>query len=183
MRATLVLLILLLGQPALSYCVHAPSSASSSRHRRPLPALHATPDLNRRPANPTAACGAAVGAIPRGGGTTAAEAVPSPRARLSASLPCGDELDKKILKLSLPAVCNFLILPLTQATDLFWVGRIGDAMALAAQAAANQARDPTDRGVAPRRGLWAPRRCIPIDRDEGPAGTVRGWLTVLAPNH
>ncbi|KAL3892942.1 MAG: hypothetical protein SGPRY_014631, partial [Prymnesium sp.] len=55
------------------------------------------------------------------------------------ALPCGDELDKRIFSLALPAVANFMILPLTGATDLFWVGRMGDALALAGQAAANQA--------------------------------------------
>ena len=53
-------------------------------------------------------------------------------------MPCGDALDRRIVTLSIPAIANFLILPLTGATDLFWVGRMGEALALAGQAAANQ---------------------------------------------
>ena len=53
-------------------------------------------------------------------------------------LPCGDQLDMRILKLAVPAVCNFLILPLVGAVDTFWVGRMGNALSLAGQGAANQ---------------------------------------------
>ena len=52
--------------------------------------------------------------------------------------PCGDALDKKIVALAVPAIVNFLVLPITQAVDLFWVGRMGEALATAGQAAANQ---------------------------------------------
>jgi len=52
--------------------------------------------------------------------------------------PCGDELDRKIIKISLPAILNFAINPLVGAIDLFWVGRMGNALAIAGQAAANQ---------------------------------------------
>uniref|UniRef100_A0A7S4F219 Multidrug and toxic compound extrusion protein n=1 Tax=Chrysotila carterae TaxID=13221 RepID=A0A7S4F219_CHRCT len=52
--------------------------------------------------------------------------------------PCGDALDRRILSLSAPAIVNFLILPVTQSVDLFWVGRMGTALATAGQAAANQ---------------------------------------------
>ena len=38
----------------------------------------------------------------------------------------------------MPAIVNFLVLPITQAVDLFWVGRMGEALATAGQAAANQ---------------------------------------------
>ena len=54
------------------------------------------------------------------------------------TLPCGDELDKRILTLALPAVANFMILPLVGAVDTFWVGRMGNALSLAGQGAANQ---------------------------------------------
>lgn len=37
-----------------------------------------------------------------------------------------------------PAMVNFLILPLTGAVDLFWIGKIGSALANAGQAAADQ---------------------------------------------
>jgi multidrug resistance protein, MATE family len=53
-------------------------------------------------------------------------------------LPCGDQLDMRIIKLAVPAVCNFLILPLVGAVDTFWVGRMGNALSLAGQGAANQ---------------------------------------------
>ena len=62
---------------------------------------------------------------------------PSAPAKLP-TWPCGDELDRRIASLSLPAVVSFMILPIAQATDLFWVGRMGEALAVAGQAAANQ---------------------------------------------
>ena len=53
-------------------------------------------------------------------------------------LPRNDETDKLIMKLFVPAVLNFLIIPLVGIVVVFWVGRMGDAVALAAQGAANQ---------------------------------------------
>eukprot|EP00537_Pseudo-nitzschia_pungens_P008205 CAMPEP_0172363184 /NCGR_PEP_ID=MMETSP1060-20121228/6614_1 /TAXON_ID=37318 /ORGANISM="Pseudo-nitzschia pungens, Strain cf. cingulata" /LENGTH=656 /DNA_ID=CAMNT_0013085871 /DNA_START=264 /DNA_END=2234 /DNA_ORIENTATION=+ len=50
-----------------------------------------------------------------------------------------DELDKLILKTSVPAVMNLMVVPLVNSVDTFWVGRLGVAMALAGQSAANQA--------------------------------------------
>jgi MatE len=47
-------------------------------------------------------------------------------------------LDLTILKLYLPAVLNFMILPLVGAVDTFFVGRMNNALALAGQGAANQ---------------------------------------------
>eukprot|EP00586_Coscinodiscus_wailesii_P005990 CAMPEP_0172489680 /NCGR_PEP_ID=MMETSP1066-20121228/19853_1 /TAXON_ID=671091 /ORGANISM="Coscinodiscus wailesii, Strain CCMP2513" /LENGTH=435 /DNA_ID=CAMNT_0013257725 /DNA_START=28 /DNA_END=1332 /DNA_ORIENTATION=- len=52
--------------------------------------------------------------------------------------PCGDELDKRISKIAVPCIANFAINPLVGAVDLFWVGRMGNALAIAGQAAANQ---------------------------------------------
>jgi len=52
--------------------------------------------------------------------------------------PCGDVLDQRIFALALPAILNFLILPLTGTIDLFFIGRLGSALATAGQAAANQ---------------------------------------------
>ena len=52
--------------------------------------------------------------------------------------PCGDELDRRLIILSLPVIANFAIGPLIGAVDLFWVNRMGDALAVAGQAAANQ---------------------------------------------
>ena len=50
----------------------------------------------------------------------------------------GDALDKRSGALTLPAVGNFLVLPVTQAVDCYWVGRMGEALATAGQAATNQ---------------------------------------------
>ena len=52
--------------------------------------------------------------------------------------PCGDALDRKIIDIALPAVANFMILPLVGAVDTLWVGRMGNALSLAGQGAANQ---------------------------------------------
>ncbi|GMI48936.1 hypothetical protein TrCOL_g8801 [Triparma columacea] len=52
--------------------------------------------------------------------------------------PRGDKLDKSILLISLPAILNFAINPLIGAIDLFWVGRMSNALSLAGQSAANQ---------------------------------------------
>ena len=62
-------------------------------------------------------------------------AAASPRIQ---SLPCGDDLDSRIWKLALPAFINFLILPVTGAVDLFFIGKLGSALATAGQSAANQ---------------------------------------------
>lgn len=53
-------------------------------------------------------------------------------------LPRGDALDGRIVKLAVPAVANFVILPLVGTVDTFFVGQLGDAQALAALGAANQ---------------------------------------------
>ncbi|GKY91730.1 hypothetical protein MPSEU_000144800 [Mayamaea pseudoterrestris] len=52
--------------------------------------------------------------------------------------PCGDALDRRLIKVSLPVIANFAINPLIGAVDLFWVNRMGIALAVAGQAAANQ---------------------------------------------
>eukprot|EP00594_Rhizosolenia_setigera_P006931 CAMPEP_0178950594 /NCGR_PEP_ID=MMETSP0789-20121207/6743_1 /TAXON_ID=3005 /ORGANISM="Rhizosolenia setigera, Strain CCMP 1694" /LENGTH=614 /DNA_ID=CAMNT_0020631345 /DNA_START=369 /DNA_END=2213 /DNA_ORIENTATION=+ len=52
--------------------------------------------------------------------------------------PSNDALDKRIYKIALPCIANFAINPLIGAVDLFWVGRMGNALAIAGQAAANQ---------------------------------------------
>ena len=53
-------------------------------------------------------------------------------------LPNLDEVDKSIVATLLPLSLVFAIFPLTQALDLFWVNRLGDTLAVAGQAAANQ---------------------------------------------
>lgn len=52
--------------------------------------------------------------------------------------PCGDELDKRLLKIAIPMTITFLVTPLMGAIDLFWVNRMGNALAVAGQAASNQ---------------------------------------------
>jgi len=52
--------------------------------------------------------------------------------------PCGDDLDKKLIKIALPCIANFAINPLVGAVDLFWINRMGSTLAVAGQAAANQ---------------------------------------------
>lgn len=52
--------------------------------------------------------------------------------------PCGDELDQMLIKISLPCIANFAINPLVGAVDLFWINRMGNTLAVAGQAAANQ---------------------------------------------
>lgn len=52
--------------------------------------------------------------------------------------PQNDDLDKRMIKIALPCIANFAINPLIGAVDLFWVNRMGNALAVAGQAAANQ---------------------------------------------
>lgn len=53
-------------------------------------------------------------------------------------IPKGDELDRKIMGLWVPAIANFLLIPLVGAADVFWVGRMGEVTSLAAQGAADR---------------------------------------------
>jgi hypothetical protein len=52
--------------------------------------------------------------------------------------PCFDELDARLIRIALPIIANFAISPLIGAVDLFWINRMGNALAVAGQAAANQ---------------------------------------------
>jgi len=52
--------------------------------------------------------------------------------------PCMDDLDKSLIKISLPVIANFAIAPLVGAVDLFFINRMGNALAVAGQSAANQ---------------------------------------------
>ena len=52
--------------------------------------------------------------------------------------PSGDALDRRLVTISLPVIANFAIGPLIGAVDLFWVNQMGNALAVAGQAAANQ---------------------------------------------
>ena len=51
----------------------------------------------------------------------------------------GDDLDKQILGTAIPSMINLAVVPVVNSVDTFWVGRLGSALALAGQAAANQA--------------------------------------------
>jgi putative MATE family efflux protein len=50
-----------------------------------------------------------------------------------------DETDKTILKAALPSMLNMAVVPIVNAVDTLYVGRLGITLALAGQAAANQA--------------------------------------------
>lgn len=50
----------------------------------------------------------------------------------------GDELDRKILSTALPTMLNLMVVPLVNAVDTYYVGRLSDPLQLAGQAAANQ---------------------------------------------
>ena len=56
----------------------------------------------------------------------------------SSNKPNFDELDIKILSTALPSMLNLMVVPLVNAVDTFYVGRLRDPLALAAQSAANQ---------------------------------------------
>ena len=63
-----------------------------------------------------------------------------PRSRASAAIPKGDALDATIAKTAVPSIANLAVIPLVGAVDTFFIGRMGNALALAGQGAANQAR-------------------------------------------
>ena len=60
------------------------------------------------------------------------------KCRLRASMPRNDATDTLIVKTAIPSMINLAVVPLVNAVDTFWVGRMGIALALAGQAAANQ---------------------------------------------
>ena len=65
------------------------------------------------------------------------------RVRFLASLPqvkfqqkkfyFGDETDKDIVKTTVPNMLYYIVVPIVASVDTFWVGRLGDALALAGQ--------------------------------------------------
>lgn len=59
-------------------------------------------------------------------------------ARPAKVLPCGDSLDKQILQIAFPAMLNYLVLPFTGLIDLFFIGRLGETLAVAGQSAADR---------------------------------------------
>ena len=60
------------------------------------------------------------------------------RPRWRQAVPGNDVLDKEILGVAVPSIANLAVIPLVGAVDTFWIGRMGDALALAGQGAANQ---------------------------------------------
>ena len=63
---------------------------------------------------------------------------PPPKEAMPGNWPCFDTMDRKLISISLPVIANFAINPLIGAVDLFWVNRMGNALAVAGQSAANQ---------------------------------------------
>ena len=65
------------------------------------------------------------------------------RERFFASLPqmkfqqkklwLGDEVDRDILKTTFPNMLYYIVVPIVASVDTFWVGRLGNALALAGQ--------------------------------------------------
>eukprot|EP00980_Cylindrotheca_fusiformis_P011454 scaffold2654_cov126-Cylindrotheca_fusiformis.AAC.10 len=87
------------------------------------------------------------GESPNGGSNLQEKSPPdthfSKRDRFLESLPKigrrKDELDQRILKTAIPNMINLGVVPIVNSVDTFWVGRLGVALALAGQSAANQA--------------------------------------------
>lgn len=104
-----------------------PLHRSTSRGRALFAISTPTTDAND---DATTVDGAASSDVP-GAGITAVEDPPR-------IWPCMDALDKRLILIALPVIANFAIGPLIGAVDLFWVNRMGNALAVAGQAAANQ---------------------------------------------
>jgi len=66
------------------------------------------------------------------------EAADSPPNFVPGAMPKFDKLDRTILLLSVPAIVNFMLVPLVGAADTFWVGKMNNAAALAGTGGANQ---------------------------------------------
>lgn len=85
-------------------------------------------------------------AAPRAMAAASAASVAEPEAetnrpRWHGVLPFGgDKLDKEILGTALPSIANLAVIPLVGAVDTFWIGRMGDALALAGQGAGEGVR-------------------------------------------
>lgn len=92
-----------------------------TKGRRQNPLFVAVPDSSSSDSEPSS-----VPSVPKGGAQS-----------LSRTL-IFDDLDKRLLKISLPLIANFAISPLIGAVDFFWVNRMGNPLAVAGQAAANQ---------------------------------------------
>jgi len=62
----------------------------------------------------------------------------SAKTRWRQALPQNDALDRHITGIAVPSIANLAVIPVVGAVDTFWIGRMGDALALAGQGAANQ---------------------------------------------
>ena len=49
-----------------------------------------------------------------------------------------DKLDRQILQLALPAMLNLAVIPLVGAVDIFFIGKMNNALAISGSSAANQ---------------------------------------------
>ena len=67
-----------------------------------------------------------------------ANKLPSATSETLSAWPCFDELDKMLIKIALPVIATFAIQPIVSAADLFFINRLGNALAVAGQSAANQ---------------------------------------------
>jgi Na+-driven multidrug efflux pump len=65
--------------------------------------------------------------------------IPGKKSRFRMALPHMDGLDKKVMGTAIPSMINLAVVPLVNAVDTFWVGRLGSALAMAGQTAAGQA--------------------------------------------
>jgi putative MATE family efflux protein len=63
----------------------------------------------------------------------------SKRTRFCKAIPRMNSLDRRILRTAIPTMINMVAVPLVNSVDTFWVGRLGMVLALAGQAAANNA--------------------------------------------
>jgi MATE family multidrug resistance protein len=84
--------------------------------------------------------------LPKGSSLSASKETPLPTSQISNTslqavdrcFPCGDATDQKIFKIAIPAMLNYAVVPVVNSINTFWVGRMGNALALAGQGAANQ---------------------------------------------
>ena len=113
--------------------------------------------------------------------SAAAEPDPQQTSRLAAALkPARGPLDNEIAAVALPAMLSLAVFPVVGMVDTFFVGRMGSALSLAGQGAANAAEKEADGSLAsePRaQGGGEPRRRAP--HSEGAMIRERGKLSCL----
>lgn len=84
-------------------------------------------------------------------------------------IPQRGPLDREILGVALPSMINLAVIPIVGAVDTFWIGRMGDALALAGQGAANQAFFSTFFLIA-----FIPTITAPLVAKAAGAGDIEG---------